>query len=236
MSVKIFVKERAEKRKLLSDIKKIIIKHSSKELKIFDKLNISTLDGVLELLINIGNMSYVSGDNDIFEYFIESLFDIIHADIKELNKEEIIKYIHNYGVVSAKDHDIIPYSIIIDNLKEYIFELKETKSINSYLRVLRDLALKSETNNYELGTLEALHVFRDLNEHFIEKNMHINRFYLKNIVISLISSTEISHHERLKNKVLVEANEILGFEPLKVQPDAVGTEPIRTIEEVGRPL
>jgi hypothetical protein len=229
MSVKHLVKERAEKRKLLSEIKEAILEGPNKKRNTFKKLNIRTLDEALSLLINIGNMSFVSGDNDVFEPFIEALYEIVQADIEGLEKERLIKYIHNYGLRSAKDHDIIPYSIVIKNLKEHVLDLRETRSVNAYLGILKNLALKSETSNYELGTLEALRVFREFNGHFNDNAMYVNKFYLKSIMISLMSSAETNRHERLKHKILAEAKEILGFEPPRVQPGS-GTDSIPVIE------
>lgn len=229
MSVKHLVKERAEKRKLLSEIKEAILEGPNKKMNTFKKLNIRTLDEALSLLINIGNMSFVSGDNDIFEPFIEALYEIVHANIEGLEKERLIKYIHNYGLRSAKDHDIIPYSIVLKNLKEHVLDLRETRSVNAYLGILKNLALKSETSNYELGTLEALRVFRELNGHFADNGMHVNKFYLKSIMISLMSSAETNRHERLKHKILAGAKDILGFEPARVQLDS-GTDSIPAIE------
>ena len=73
MSIKKYVRERYEKRKLLSEMKNIIIEEPKKEFKTLKQLDINTISEVMEMYINIGNMSYISGDNDIFEYFIESL-------------------------------------------------------------------------------------------------------------------------------------------------------------------
>lgn len=234
MSVKNLIKERTEKRRQLSEIKEAILEGQNKKKNKFKKLNIRTLDEALSLLINIGNMSFVSGDNDIFEPFIEALFEILNADIKGLEKERLIKYIHNYGLRSAKDHDIIPFLIVLKNLKEPVLNLKETASVNAYLRILKNLVLKSETANYELGTLEVLRMFRELNGHFTDNDMHVNKFYLKSITISLMSSAETNRHERLKHKILAGAKNILGFKPPRVQPRS-GTDSIPAIDVAAFP-
>lgn len=210
MSLKNFVSNREEKREILSQIKNIILKQSDKQLQTLKKLNISKFDEVLQLFLNIGNMSYISGDITLFEYFIKSLFELMHAEAKELNKYELIKYIQNYGLKSVKDHDIAQFSIILNNLKKYIFELKGTKNINSNLRILKNLALKSESHNYELGTFEILSVFNELNEYFKDNKMDINRLYIHNNLISLMYSAEFNHHERLKYRILKDFDDILG--------------------------
>jgi hypothetical protein len=234
MSVKDLIKERSEKRKLLSEIKLIILKDPQKKLKDFKKMNVKTIDDILGLFINIGNMAYFSGDNDTFEFFMDSLFDVIHMNL-ELDREKMIKCIYNYGLLSAHNHDIIPYSIILNNFRKTIFELTETITINNYLRILKDLALNSEINNYELGVMDVLNVFKDLYDHFLDKNMHVNRLYLQNIVISLISSSESNHHERLKNTTLIEAKKVLEFEPIKARLEASEVGSIQSVGESEAP-
>jgi len=232
MSLKNFVSNRSEKIEILSQIKDIILKQSDKQLQTLKKLNISKFDEVLQIFLNIGNMSYISGDIVLFEFFIKSLFELMHAESEALDKDELMKYIQNYGLKSVKDHDIAQFSIILNNLKEYTFELKGTKNINSYLRILKNLALKSESHNYELGTFEVLSVFNELNGYFKDKKMDINRFYLHNNLISLMSSAEINHHERLKYRILKDFDEIFGLEASLVLHNKVNTELHQSIEDV----
>lgn len=232
MSLKNFVSNRSEKRKILFQIKDIILKHSDKRLQTFKKLNISKFDDVFQLFLNIGNMSYISGDIVIFELFIKASFELMHAKSEVLDKDELMKYIQNYGLKSLKDHDIAQFSIILNNLKEYIFELKGTKNINSYLRILKNLALKSESHNYELGTFEVLSVFNELNGFFKDKKMDINRFYIHNNLISLMSSAEINHHERLRYRILKDFDDILGSKASLTLSNKTDTEPHQSIEDV----
>ncbi len=234
MSVKDLIKERSEKRKLLSEIKLIILKDPQKRIKDFKKMNVKTIDDVLGLFINIGNMAYFSGDNDTFEFFMDSLFDVMHMNL-ELDREKMIKCIYNYGLLSVHNHDVIPYSIILNNFRKTIFKLTETITINNHLRILKDLALSSEINNYELGIVDVLNVFKDLNDHFRDKNMNVNRLYLQNIVISLISSSESNHHERFKNTMLTETKKLLEFESIKARLEASEVELTQPVGEPEAP-
>lgn len=221
MSIKKYVRERHEKRKLLSEMKNIIIEEPKKEFKTLRQLNINTISEVMEMYINIGNMSYISGDNDLFEYFIESLFDIINAAPEKFNERELVKYIYKYGLMSSRNYNITPYCIILSNIKTNVFKSEDMQIINQYLKILENLAITSEAHNYESGTMETLHILKDIDDYLKEKNMEVNRFYLKNIVISVIHSAEKNQHEHLKDKIVAESNEILEFKILRDQPEAV---------------
>jgi hypothetical protein len=221
MSVKKYVKEQHEKRKLLLKLKNIIIEEPKKEFKTLKQLDIKTLSEVMEMYINIGNMSYFTGDNDIFEYFIESLFDIINAAPVKFNEEELIKYIYKYGFMSSRNYNITPYCIILSNIKSNIFRSEDMQLINQHLDMLENLAMTSEEHNYESGTMETLHILKDIDDYLKKKNMEVNRFYLKNIIISVIHSAEKNQHEHLKDKIVAESNEILELKILKDQPEAV---------------
>ena len=228
MSLKRYLKKRQEKRKLLSEIKDIIIDEPNKELKNLKKFNISTIDEVMKMYINIGNTTYFSGDNDTFEYFIESLFEIINAKRDNLNNNDLIKNIKKYGVMSAHNYNIITYSIILNAIKRHIFKLADLQSINQYIKILGDLTLITENNNYEEAVMETLQAIKKIHDYLIGENMQVNRVYLQNIIISIIHSAGINQHEYLKRIIITETKDMLMFQnvPDLTAPPHVETPPI----------
>lgn len=229
MSIKKFARERQEKRKLLTELKNIIIEEPDKNLRKLRKYNISTVDDVINIFFNVGNMSYFLGDNDIFDFFIESSFEIISAESDNINKNDLIKYIKNYGFMSAQNYNIITYSIILKNIKKHIFNLEKVQLINFYLRTLKDLVMIPEIKDYEVGVIEALYIFNEINDYFIFKGMRVNRVYLKNIIISIINSAEINKHQYLKNIIFSETVGIVGFQKTPDQTEnlRIGATPMR---------
>ena len=207
MSIKRFIDERIEKRELINELKNMIISESYKKKSKYKKV---TINDIIKHLITIGNMSYISGDMYLFEHFIESLFEIINANSGIINNDELLKHIYNFGIMSSHSHNINLYLIIINNLEKNIYGLKETLSINNYLVFFKNLALKSEKENFELGILETIKIFKKINEYFINNNIEINRIYLKNIIILLIYYAEKNKKESLKNIILNEINEIIN--------------------------
>lgn len=212
MSLKRYLKEREEKRKLLSEIRDIIIDEPNKKIKNLKKFNISTIDEVMKMYINIGNTTYSSGDNDAFEYYIESLFEIIKAKCEDFNNNDLIKNIKKYGIMSAHNYNIIKYSIILNIIKRHVFKLEDLQSINQYIKLLGDFTLIAENNNYEEAVMETLQVIKKIHDYLIDKSMHVNVVYLKNIIISLIHSAEINQHEYLKKIIIMEVKDILMFQ------------------------
>ncbi len=209
MSLKRYLKERQEKRKLLSEIKNIITDESYKKLKNLKKFNINSIDEVMKMYFNIGNTTFLSGNNDAFEYFIESLFEIINAKCDNLNNNDLLENIKKYGVMSAHNYNIITYSIILNAIKRQIFTLADLQSINQYIKILGELALISENINYEEAVMEALQAIKEIHDYMIDKNMQVNRVYLQNIIISIIHSARINQHEYLKRIIITETKDKL---------------------------
>lgn len=230
MSFRNYFKERQEKRKMLSEIKETIL-GSKKKSKMFGKLNVSSIDEVFRIFVNLGNAAYFSGDNDVFEYFIESLFEMMGADSIPMEDSEIIKYVYSYGLMSLQNYNIIPYTTVISHLKENIFNQSDIKTVNGYIRILREFASKSGSINYEPGVMEVLNAFGEINNYFLDRKMHINSMYLKNAIISMVYSAEKGKHEYMKNKIVAKTKGMLRFTPRRVKPAAIDTDLTQITQE-----
>lgn len=209
MSIERFLRERTNKIEIIDEFKNIIISESYKKMPKYTKSKKVTTDDIIKHLLTIGNMSYISGDIYLFEHFIESLFEIININSGIINIDELLKHIYNFGIMSSHAHNINLYSIIINNIEKIIYELKEPIPINNYLYILKNLALKSEKENFDLGILEIIKTFKKINKYFINNNIQINKVYLKNILIILIYSAEKNNKEYLKNMILNEINNLI---------------------------
>lgn len=206
MSFKKYVRKRSEKIELIDEIKDIILTESRKEMSIYSGFKI---DEIIKIFINIGYKSYFSGDMDIFEYFIDSLFELVSSNSEIISAEELLKYINYLGNMSIHNHNIIPFYTIITNIQKKIYELNELNTINNYLNIIKNLAFKSEKENFEIGILEILNKLKYINNYFIKNNLQINNIFLKNIIISLIYHTDMNNKEYLKNKIIAEIEDIL---------------------------
>jgi len=209
MSIERFLRERTNKIEIIDEFKNIIISESYKKMPKYTKSKKVTTDDIIKHLLTIGNMSYISGDIYLFEHFIESLFEIININSGIINIDELLKNIYNFGIMSSHAHNINLYSIIINNIEKIIYELKEPIPINNYLYILKNLALKSEKENFDLGILEIIKTFKKISKYFINNNIQINEVYLKNILIILIYSAEKNNKEYLKNMILNEINNLI---------------------------
>ncbi len=197
----------------------------------FGKLNVNSIDEVFRVFFNLGNASYFSGDNDVFEYFIESLFKMMGADSLRMEDSEIIKYVYSYGLMSLQNYNIIPYTTVVRHLKENILNQSDIKAMNGYIRILREFASKSVSINYEPGVMEVLNAFREINNYFLDRKMHINSMYLKNAIISMVYSAEKGKHKYMKDKILAKTKGMLRLTPYRVKPTAIDVGPPQTIQE-----
>jgi len=207
MSIRKYIQDSHEKKELVKEFVNLINIDENTREKSLDRLNIQDINEVYDLFINLGNISYFTGDYDTFKYFIESLFNVLNIELRSEKDTEFLNNIHNYGQMSVYNHNITPFQIIANNIKYKIFDLKGVDIINQYLHILRDLALKAEKNNFEMGFLKILYVFREVSEYFLKENLNINNFYLKNTIISLISSAKKNRKISIKNKIINEMSE-----------------------------
>jgi hypothetical protein len=168
--------------------------------RILDNLNIKDESKVLDHFLNLGNVSFFTGDFDLFEYFLKSLFEI--ADENKINEKKLLNHIFYLSNNCILTHNIFPFSIILNNVKNEITKSNDMSHINRYLKNLKKLALKSLTNNFDSGFIEIINVLNDLHEHFVNNNMDISGLFIKNILITLISSTLKHQRPNLKNEVI----------------------------------
>ena len=120
---------------------------------------------------------------------------------------------------------------MVSHLKENIFNQSDMKAVNRYIRILREFASKSGSINYMPGVMEVLNAFREINNYFLDRKMHINSMYLKNAIISMVYSAEKGKHEYMKDKIIAKTKGMLGLTPHKGKPAAIDTGPTQTIQE-----
>jgi len=199
MSIKKYINEGMEKRKVIEEIQSIILEDEKNHRRGRKEQPAPVL---MKLLINIGNQAYTLGDIETFESFASSLFELMDYEIEGVESEEIFNHIRNFVLMSTHSHNIYLYSIILEKFAGSLIQTRDAEMVNSYLQILRELALGSITNNFELGVLEVVNTF---------KTMYISSLYLKNLMVMLIYSAEKYQHDQLKTKILDETKDFLKF-------------------------
>jgi len=208
MSIKKYINEGMEKRKVIEEIQSIILEDEKNHRRGRKEQPAPVL---MKLLINIGNQAYTLGDIETFESFASSLFELMDYEIEGIESEEIFKHIRNFVLMSTHSHNIYLYSIILEKFAGSLIQTQDAEMVNSYLQILRELALGSITNNFELGVLEVVNTFKTINDYFIGNQMYISSLYLKNLMVMLIYSAERYQHDQLKTKILDETKDFLKF-------------------------
>jgi hypothetical protein len=225
VSFKDYLQEREGRLELLSGLKQAILDEPHKHGKMLKKYGVETSDEVLWMLVSQGNMAYVSGDLETFEYFVELLFEIIEASPEDVEEEQILREITHYGLMSAHHHNYHPFSVVLENYVEYLGRKTDVESYRHHLNVMRDLGLKSLNEDFEAGVFKVVGVLRDLNDSLMEKELEVCRTYLKNAVIAIVSLVERSQREDMKGRILPDVQEILGFGDIEPRADVVSTDP-----------
>jgi len=232
MSFKDYLQEREGRLELLSGLKQAILDEPHKHGKLLKKYGVETSEEMLWMLVSQGNMAYMSGDLESFEYFVELLFEIIEASPEDVEEEQVLREIKYCGLMSAHHHNYHPFRAVLENYGEYLGGKSDVESYRHHLSVMRDLGLKSLNENFEAGVLKVVGVLRDLNESLLEKELEVCRTYLKNAVIAIVSSVERSQREDLKGRIVSEVQEILGFGGTEPEASVVDTAPPDADEHV----
>lgn len=209
MSIKKYINEGMEKRKVIEEIQTIILEEDEKGTRRGRREQSAQI--LIKLLINIGNQAYTLGDIETFESFTSSLFELMDYEIEGIESEEIFKHIRNFVLMSTHSHSIYLYSIILEKFSKSLTQIKDAELVNNYLQILKEIALSSITNNFEIGVLEVVNTFKTINNFFIENKMYISSLYLKNLMVLLIYSAEKYQYDQLKIKIINETRDFLKF-------------------------
>jgi hypothetical protein len=213
MSSRKFIRDRIEKRELIDDLKNAILSGSEGRVRGFEKLGANSINDVLDLMISVGNTAYTTGEIDVFNYFIGSLFDIVNSNA-EIDLDELLESIFQFGVMSTYSYDIYSYSIILENFVDYTCSLKEMETIEQNLHILKKLALESDKKGFDSGVLQVAVAFKDIADYLQKENMLLSRFFLKNHLISMIYTVDKKKKEDLKENIIREIGEILKDKPI----------------------
>ena len=209
MSIKKYISEGMEKQKVMEEIFNILTEEDDRNIRRGRKEQ--SMETIVNLLINIGNQAYTQGDLDTFKNFISTIFDLMDYEISSIKTDDLLKHVRNFVLMSTHNHNIYTYSTIMEQFNLSLRKITDAQIIYEYLQILRELALGSIRNNFELGVLEVVSTFRSINNHFSENQMYISSLYLKNLMVMLIYSAEKYRHEQLKEKIIEETLDFLKF-------------------------
>jgi hypothetical protein len=228
VAIKRFIRERAERAALIDEVKGVLLDDSHKRMERYRKSGLKTVDDFLRFFMSLGNMAFHSGDPEVIERFLGSLFEL--AGSGKLDGDEVVGRIRYYGLRSIHGFDYNSFSLILESFMGYIRGLRETVRVNSCLGVLRSLALRSVSEGFNAGVGGLVDVLVGLDDHFMVESLHVNRFYLRNLVVSLVCFAGRSGEESMRGRIIADAGGILGV--VEGRPPAVDTAPAPVSGEV----
>jgi len=209
MKIKDYLKGLANKRKLIDEVKDIIINGSIQSNKTLRKSGITTEEDVFGLLINHGSISLSSGDIDTFHHFVEALYEIMGANPSY--GKRISEHVERFSYLVARERNVYNLSSIIHPLMGNIQSLEAMESVNEDLKSLGKLASICEGEGFDSGVLEVIQSLRALHEYFEDEEKHVNDVYLKNLVISIIASVERRGNRELLEQLTSQTRELLNI-------------------------
>ena len=231
MAVKRFVRERAERAALIDEVKGVLLDGSPKKLERYRRSGLETVDDFLRFFMSLGNMAFHSGDPEVIGRFLGSLFEL--AGSGRLDGDEVVGRIRYYGLRSIHGFDYDSFALILDNFVEYVCGLRETVRVNKSLGVLRSLALRSVSGGFEAGVEGLVGVLVRLDDHFMVEGLHVNRFYLRNLVVSLVCFAGRRGDGSMRGRIISDAGGILGVDGARLLAVSTASAPVS--EEVAGP-
>ena len=231
MAVKKFMRERAERSALIDEVKGVLLDGSPRRMRRYRKSGLETVEDFMRFFMNLGGMAFQSGDLEVMRRFVGSLFEL--AGSGRVDGGEVVGKIHHFGLRSIQGFDSDSFELILESFADYVCGLRETASVNSCLGVLRSLGLRSVSVGFEAGVAGLVDALIRLDGHFAAEGLHVNRFYLKNTVVSLVCFAGRGGDESLRGRIVAGAGGILGVDVPRPPADDAAPAPVP--EEVAGP-
>ena len=200
MTIKRFMKERAENAALIDEVKDILLDGSPKKMSKYRKFGVETANGFLRLLMSLGNTAFHSGDPELTGRFLGALFELAASGV--LDENTLMGRTREYGLRAIHGFDYDSFAVILDGFLKYIICLRETVSVIMCLEILNKLFRRAVSEGYEAGMAKLVNVCGELDEHFAKEGLHVNRFYLKNLIITLIYFAGRDGDESLRSRIV----------------------------------
>jgi hypothetical protein len=210
MAFKRFVRERSERTALIDELKDMIVGGSSIQVKdvVDDEPRV-----YMGVFLSSGNLAYRSGDADVFEYFLRSLFELVGVEPEGVDCAGLVRRVQDYGFRSVRDFDGAMFGAVVDVVAERVSSMRDVVEIDGWLRFLRDLGLRSAEARFEGGVLAVVDLFRVLGVHFEGEGLGVSAMSLKNHVVGLVHFLGGVGNESLRERVVSLAEGVLAPSP-----------------------
>jgi hypothetical protein len=192
--------ERAENAALIDEVKDILLDGSPKKISKYRKFGVETTNGFLKLLMSLGNTTFNSGDPELTGRFLGALFELAASGV--LNENTLMGRIREYGLRAIHGFYYDALAVILDEFLKYIICMRETVSVIMCLNILNKLFRGAVSQGYEAGMAKLVNVCAELDEHFEKEGLHVNRFYLRNLIISLVYFAGKDGDETLRSRIV----------------------------------
>ena len=197
--MKKFVRERSERTALIGELRDVLVGVSPSRVK-------GVVDGgpgvCLGFFLSLGNVAYRSGDSDVFECFLGSLFDVVEAGPEGVDCGGLVGRVRGYGFRSVRDFDAAMLDAVVKVVSGRVFSMRDVVEIDGWLGFLRDLGLRSAEAGFDGGVLAVVGVFRLLGVHFEGEGLGVSMMSLRNHVVGLVHYLGCVGDDGLRGRVI----------------------------------
>ena len=115
MAIKRFVRERSERTEFIDELRDVLVGGSSKLVKGVGDGGVGVY---LRFFLSVGNTAYRSGDADVFEYYLRSLFEVVEAGPEGVDCAGLVGRVRGYGFRSIRDFDLAMFGAVVEVVAE----------------------------------------------------------------------------------------------------------------------
>jgi len=210
MAFKRFVKERSKRTGLIDELRDAIVGRSSRRGK-------GVVDGgpgvCLGFFLSLGNVAYGSGDSDVFEYFLRSLFEVVETGPEGVDCAGLVERVRGYGFRSVRDFDLAMFGAVVEVVAEIVISMRDVVEIGGWLGFLRDLGLRSAEAGFDGGVLAVVDAFRLLGVHFDGEGLGMSSMSLKSHLVGLVQYMGGVGDDGLRGRVISLVEGLLSPSP-----------------------
>jgi len=226
VAFKRFVRERSERTALLDELRDVIVGGSSRGVK-------GVVDGgpkvCLRFFLSLGNVAYGSGDSDVFEYFLRSLFEVVETGPEGTDCAGLVERVRGYGFRSVRDLDLAMFGAVVEVVAEIVISMRDVVEIGGWLGFLRDLGLRSAEAGFDGGVLAVVDAFRLLGVHFDGEGLGMSSMSLKSHLVGLVQYLGGVGDDGLRGRVISLVEGLLSPSPEPCEAPlggSVGSSPV----------
>jgi len=212
------MRERSERKDLIDELKGALMGRPGNKSKY---KNEARSEDLLPLFMDVGRMSYRSGDSSIFDHWLRSTLEIVDAGPGEVDISELVEASIEYSHRAIREFDSAAFEVVAIAFADCTPALREVVAIDRRLGIMEDMAMRAASEGFEAGVMEVVSALRRLGKRFEEEGLDVSLLSLRSLIVTLVHSLKGHGDGSLRERVIADASSILAREDSPERGDSL---------------